>query len=159
MKRIRIFGLSMFLLSLSTVNSMWAQPQRYGERKGHRMEMTEPIERLAERLELSDQQKTEIETIHLKSRKTTMRLHSKVEELQAQLNQLLFADNPDQDKITSTIDEIGLLKTDMHKARIFTRLSIRALLSDVQQVKFDLLHEEMPMRVRDRRTPRVNISR
>ena len=144
MKRTTKIFTGMILLCLGMVNTVLAQPQRPGERRGNRIEIQEPIERLADKLELSENQKAEIEALHLEGRKTSMLKQSQVEELQAQLDQLLLADNPDQSKISSIIDKMGLLRSDIQKERVFTRLSVRALLSDSQRIKFDMLHEAIP---------------
>ncbi len=144
MKRTTKIFIGMVLLFLGMVNTLLAQPERPVERRGNRMEIQEPIERLADKLELSENQKAEIEALQLEGRKNSMLKQSQVAELQAQLDQLLLADNPDQDKISSIIDKMGLLRSDIQKERVFTRLSVRALLSDSQRIKFDMLHDVMP---------------
>jgi Spy/CpxP family protein refolding chaperone len=95
-----------------------------------------PMNRMETMLDLSDEQETQIEKVHLDFQKETLTVWNKIREKSAQLNTLI-TEGADKNKIDQLVDEMGDLRTEVNKARISTHLKVRELLTDEQKVKFD----------------------
>lgn len=94
------------------------------------------MNRLEEILDLTDEQTAAIEKLHLDFQKETLSVRNKIQEKNAQLNTLI-TEGADRNKIDQLVEEIGELRTTVHKGRIGTHLKVRELLNDDQKVKFD----------------------
>ena len=117
--------LAIAILATASGFAQEAKPQ-YGFRQFHA-------------LDLSEEQQAQLEAITTETMKEHLPIRSKLQTLKAELDELLIADNPNQGAINRKIDEMSGLRTEMQKARIDTRLRIRALLTEEQRVKFDTM--------------------
>jgi Spy/CpxP family protein refolding chaperone len=123
----------------------WSQnrrPQRPDDRQSmhFRMDQRGPqhgLDRIAEVLELTDEQKEKIEAIRVKGWEEAKPLRNDLNVKQAELRALIQSDSPNTRTINVKIDEIGKLRTELHKKRVAHRLEIRSLLTKEQQMKFD----------------------
>jgi Spy/CpxP family protein refolding chaperone len=109
--------------------------QGYGRGPGNG-EGPRHLNRLDEYLNLSDEQKNDVEKLQLDFQKATLSMRNKIREKNAQLNTMV-TEGADKKEIDKVIDEIGDLRTGIHKSMIDTHLKIRDLLNDEQKVKFD----------------------
>jgi|GEM_PF-1531528 len=55
----------------------------------------------------------------------------------AELQKLVIEENPSRSAVGKKVDEIGALKTRIHKARVNHRLAVREILTPEQRVRFD----------------------
>lgn len=111
-----------------------------------RYEQREPgdgFERMAQRLDLSADQKTKIEALQVPHMKKMVDYRNQLAEKRAQKQTQMSADKPDQKKINALIDEMAKLQADSQKEQAAHRLQVRELLTDKQKVKFDLMAERM----------------
>ena len=87
--------------------------------------------------DLTEEQENQIEdlkTDHLKEMKGTF---NKLNEKRARLRTLQTQDDPDMEKIYEVIEEMGDLRTEMHKARAKHLQKVRSLLNEKQKLYFD----------------------
>lgn len=118
------------------------RPMRDGDRP--RYEQREPgqgFDKMAERLDLSADQKAKIEALQTPHMKKMLASKNLINEKQAQKNTLMSADKPDLNKINALIDDIAKLEADSQKEVAAHRLQVRALLNDTQKVKFDSMQQ------------------
>jgi len=90
--------------------------------------------------DLTEEQKTKIEELHLAHAKAVKPLHNEVAEKMAKLNTLTSADNVDMKAVNSLIEEIGKIKTNLMKEMESHRQSVRKLLDEKQRLMFDKRH-------------------
>ena len=142
---------SFVLLSALTIFSTMLfaqgqQRQRMGDRQNvmeARAEKPDRGERLAQALELTEEQKTKIEGIHFESMKSTKAIKNTIGEKEAKLKSLTTVDNPDNKAIVKVASEIGDLKTKIFVGQIKTKQQVRALLDEKQKMKFDIMGDRM----------------
>ncbi len=95
-----------------------------------------PISRMGSALDLNDEQKSQIEKIHLDMQKELLPTLNELREKNAKLNTLI-SENESELKINQLIDEISKLQATVRKGRISNHFKVRELLTDEQKVKFD----------------------
>jgi len=100
-------------------------------------------ERLAQALELTDEQKTKIEEIHFTAMKSMKSVNNTIGEKEAKLKTLSSADSPDLKAISKVAQEIGDLRTQMFVNQVQTKQEVRALLDEKQKLKFDNMNMMM----------------
>lgn len=88
--------------------------------------------------DLSEAQQKKIDELKLVHQKNMLQLKNQLNEKDARLQTLRTADKADMNEINKTIDEIGLIKTQMMKERENHRQQVRAQLTDNQKVQFDM---------------------
>jgi Spy/CpxP family protein refolding chaperone len=106
------------------------------------------FERMVQVLDLTDEQKTKIEALQVPHMKKMQAYRNQLGEKKAQERTLVTSEKPDSKKINALIEEIGKIQTDMKKAQVAHRLEIRALLTDIQQIKFDSMGQRMGNRTK-----------
>jgi Spy/CpxP family protein refolding chaperone len=97
------------------------------------------IERLAARLDLSDEQKVAIEAIQAKNHEKNLALRKDMLRLQNELDGELLKDSPDAKSVKSLVGKIGELKTQAQQNRMETRLAVREQLTPEQRDKMLLM--------------------
>ena len=90
-------------------------------------------------LNLTNQQKEQIKSIHTTFLKKTNPLKNQLAEKRAHLRTITAVDKPNQKEIDNTIDEIGQLRTQILKARTDMQLKVRSLLTEEQKIHFDAM--------------------
>lgn len=138
-----IGGLMIFAIIFSAV-SVQAQ-QRQNMKKAH---MEKNVERrvgygqhngfTCDNLDLSDTQKEEIGKLRMKNQKNSLQHRNAVNEKRAKLQTLKSADNFDQKAINNVIDDMTEMKAEHMKESIAHQREVRALLTEEQQMIFDL---------------------
>ncbi len=94
------------------------------------------MSRMESALDLNDEQKTQIEKIHLDMQKELLPTLNEIREKNAKLSTLI-SENESESKINQLIDEISKLQATVRKGRISTHFKVRELLTDEQKIKFD----------------------
>ena len=87
------------------------------------------------KLNLSDEQRKQIQDLRLKLAKETLPLRNELGVKRLELKQLMTADKPNLKAIESKIDEIKKLEASLQKKRVENRLAIRGILTPEQQKK------------------------
>jgi Spy/CpxP family protein refolding chaperone len=88
--------------------------------------------------DLTDAQQKKIDELKLAHQKNMLQFKNQLNEKDARLQTLRTADKADMNEINKTIDEIGVIKTQMMKEKENHRQQVRAQLTDSQKVKFDM---------------------
>ena len=123
---------------LMTTLVAFAQPSRDGARPERNQESR--MDRMAQKLELSEDQKTQFEQAKISNYKVTKPLRNQLAEKKAALKTLTTAEKVNQGQVNQTIDEIGDLQTAMLKAKVNHQIAMRAMLTDKQKMLFDQMH-------------------
>lgn len=92
---------------------------------------------MKEMLQLTEEQQKKIETLKSALDKELLDLKADLRVKKAELEKLLIAENPSKTAIEKKIDEIGALRTRIHKALVNHKLAIREILTPEQRIKFD----------------------
>ncbi len=88
-------------------------------------------------LDLTTEQEAETKAIFTGIMDQTTPIKADVRVKQAELDQLMIADSPNEKAIYAKVEEISQLKTEMQKLRIEGKLKVRAILDDDQKARFD----------------------
>jgi Spy/CpxP family protein refolding chaperone len=86
---------------------------------------------------LTEDQENQIEEMRVPHMKKMRDFTNQLNEKRAKLRTLQTKDNPDMDAIYNVIEEMGNIRTDMHKARAKHHQEIRSLLNEEQKLYFD----------------------
>lgn len=139
MKRNKFFAVLIPLFFLSMVMSSEAFAQGHFGR--HHAPMFK-LDMLADEIELTDEQQGKIEEMEFAAQKAGIELHSKIQIAQLELHKLMQADNPDEGKIKSKVEEMGKLKTEQHLNRVQSHLSMQKILTSEQKEKLQSLKKQ-----------------
>lgn len=98
----------------------------------------EPGQRIAEFLDLTDEQSEQIKTLRLAHMEQMLPIKNQIQEYRAQLQTLRTAKKADMKAINNLIDDMADLRAKQMKAREAHHQEVRSLLTDEQRIKFDL---------------------
>jgi Spy/CpxP family protein refolding chaperone len=96
--------------------------------------------------DLTEEQQTQIDKLHLDLDKVVMPLKADLEVKKAELDKLLVTDKPDKKAVHKKIDEIYALKTKIKKTKVDNQLAVSALLTPDQRVAFHKHHSKFGMK-------------
>jgi Spy/CpxP family protein refolding chaperone len=102
--------------------------------------------RLADEIDLSEEQKDEIKDIHTSHRKDMIRMKADRELAQVELQEIMHQDSPDLDAIEDQIRNIANLEAKMKFSQIKTRIDVKSVLTEEQQAKLKELMKNRPAR-------------
>lgn len=88
-------------------------------------------------LDLTDEQEEKILDLRVDIQKKILPRRNEIGEKRARLHTLMTSDPSDESEINQLIDEIGHLRTEIHKAMVDHHLGIRKVLTKDQKVLFD----------------------
>jgi Spy/CpxP family protein refolding chaperone len=108
------------------------------------------VKKFMEKLNLTDEQKKDVEKIHFDSEKQTVAQRAKEETARIELQQLLKADTPDKSAIEKKINEIANLEVQMHMIKINSWFAVNKLLNPDQQKNWKKVLEHGPALQRHR---------
>jgi periplasmic protein CpxP/Spy len=100
---------------------------------GSRGEMR--LERMAARLELTEEQTDAITKIHEAGRSKNMGLRKEMMRLRNELQGEMLKDDPSQKKVLDLNEKLGALRTEKHATRLENRLAVREQLTPEQRDK------------------------
>ncbi|PLX02908.1 MAG: hypothetical protein C0594_11445 [Marinilabiliales bacterium] len=95
--------------------------------------------------DLTEEQQTKIEKIHLDHMKEVLPLKNEMKEKNAKLNTLTTVEKVDMNSVNAIIDEIGAIKTQLMKKRVAMEQEVRSLLTEEQRIHFDMKHSHNGM--------------
>lgn len=120
---------------------------RFGQGKGHGRSLGDGqfvpehrMEKLKEKLELSDEQAAAIETIRQAGREKSVALRKEMMRLRNELKGEMLKDEPSEKTALSLVDKIGALKTELQANRMKNRLEVRRQLTPQQRDKMLMRH-------------------
>jgi Spy/CpxP family protein refolding chaperone len=102
------------------------------------------IQKFMGKLNLTDEQKKDVEKIHFDAEKQTIAQKAKVETARVELQQLLKADAPDKSAIEKKMNDIADLEVQMHMIKINSWFAINKLLTPDQQKTWKKVLEHGP---------------
>jgi Spy/CpxP family protein refolding chaperone len=102
------------------------------------------IRKFMGKLNLTDEQKKDVEKIHFDAEKQTIAQKAKVETARVELQQILKADIPDKSAIEKKINEMANLKVQMHMIKINSWFAVNKLLNPEQQKTWKKVLEHGP---------------
>lgn len=88
-------------------------------------------------LELTEEQQKKIDALKTNLHKALLPLNADLKVKKAELEKLRIAENPSTTAIDKKIEEIGALRTQIHKALVHHRLQVREILTPEQRIKFN----------------------
>ena len=103
-----------------------------------------PRQQMMEHLKLNDDQKNQIEKLHVDFQKQQIAQRSKLQTSRLELRQLMRAENSDKAAIEKKINEVSQFGAQMRVGRVNQMLSVRKILTAEQQ---KMLREGMKMRM------------
>jgi len=98
--------------------------------------------RIAQQLNLTDQQKHQMEDIFLQHRLKLIDLNANLEKQETLLRPMIEADQPDEAKILSQIDAVAQARADLEKANARMLFDLRKTLTPEQWQKIKSLRQE-----------------
>jgi Spy/CpxP family protein refolding chaperone len=104
--------------------------------------------RLAERLNLTDEQRKKLESMRVEHQKQQIAHRAKLQTATLELRQLMRADKPDKAAIERTMNEIAKLRVDGNMRRFNHLQSMRELLTPEQQQALRELRSEVRPKIR-----------
>jgi len=107
------------------------------------------LERLAQQLDLTDEQKAQVRSLLLAHMKDAIRARADINVKKLDLRELLEAETVDLGKVKALLQAIATQKVDLHLARITLGQEISKLLTPEQQKKFRSMRRHMMRGGRD----------
>lgn len=95
------------------------------------------LDRLADRLDMTDQQRSEIEDIQRETRQQMSALRDKMEVNRSEIRELVQSDDYDEDAVRRVADEQGDLRAEMIVLRAQMRHDMKNVLNDDQVAQLD----------------------
>ena len=134
MTRKLFIGVGVALAGTVLASTAVAGPGRRGfdGMRGMRDLAPTSVERLAEVLDLSDDQLTELRAIEDRAVKASIEVKGKIEFARHELRRLMRAEQPDRAAIHDKVDELALYQAELHKLELDARLDGRAVLTAEQ---------------------------
>ncbi|MDN5204763.1 hypothetical protein QQ008_25460 [Fulvivirgaceae bacterium BMA10] len=137
--------MTMILISIPGFSQEKEKAERRQKGREHRAHM-EMRHKRAEIPNLSDKQKEDIKKIRLAFHEDVLPLKNQIGEKQARLRTLTTEKNVNMGQVNKVIEEIGAIKTDLHKKEVAMKQDIRKLLDDEQRLYFDTHRNQMKRR-------------
>lgn len=107
---------------------------------------------MAQQLNLTDQQKKQMDDIFLQHRLKIIDLNANLEKQETLLHPMIEADQPDEAKVLSQIDAVAQARADLEKANAHMLFDIRKTLTSDQWQKLKAMRDEhRDRRMRDER--------
>lgn len=139
----RYFIFSVLTLTM-LASAVLAQPRRLHQRpmdrpdRGERWEERGEMRGLLNRIpDLTDEQREQLENLHIEHLKAMKPYRDQIAEKRVQLRTLSTAEKVDMGKVNAKIDEISALRTQMLKEQAKHKQAVRNLLTEKQRVVFD----------------------
>ena len=142
-----LLGLIAVLVSGAAVANAQSSGNHQGKgmkmRGGQEMSMgkADRMDRMAERLELTEEQQASIEKIKEGSREKGLQIHKEILRLKNEMKGEMLKDSPSQKSLLSLNEKLGDLKTEMQANRLKTRLAVREQLTPEQRDKMLVMGE------------------
>jgi len=104
------------------------------------------IERLAGKLDLSENQVNTIKAERLKTQKQAIQLHADLQVARLELRDMMGDGKPDENKVKQQVEKMGELHTSLMLTRVQGRLKMKEILTEEQLGKLKEMRLEMRSR-------------
>lgn len=132
-----------FMMALILIGTMsFAQRAPRAERGEERPNKERSHERMADHLDLTDEQQQQMKDLRLAHLKKTSETQSQMKIKKAELEAAIKSEK----SVDQLIDEIGKLENKLLEARIKHRIDMRNVLDDDQKIVFDQMADRQPRR-------------
>ncbi len=121
------------IISLFLLGTVIAQP-------GPKPQPNYPFLPIFRGLNLSEDQQSKIEDLHLAMQKKMITLRGELQKLQSDFRLMVIDDKVSEGQLEKQLRKIHELKLKMDLERAKTKRKVRALLTDVQKKKFDSMY-------------------
>ncbi len=138
-KRTLIGAVAAGVVTMSFTLSGWSMP---GEGSPHFINPERMFARLADKLELEDEQRAEIREIFSQSHEALSENRTRLHELREELSEMDASFDPQQAR--SVADEIGDITADLAYGHATSKAAIYELLSDEQREQFGEMMDRHP---------------
>jgi Spy/CpxP family protein refolding chaperone len=108
------------------------------------------LQKFIEKLNLTDEQKKDVEKIHFETQKQTIAQTAKIATSKVELHQLLKADVPDKSAIEKKLNEIADQGVQLHMIKINSWFAINKFLNPEQQKQWKNVLEQGPKMMKRR---------
>ncbi len=142
MKKSFLFTLGIIFFSSASISIFAQQNQefRIDKMKERAPEMMR--ERIAEKLNLSDEQKSAIEDLRLKHQKEMIPLKAEMEQKEIEMKELKLKGDYSRADFISKVKEINDIKSKMEISRAENQMDIYELLNDEQKATWNKMREK-----------------
>lgn len=125
---------SWILIAIMAISGLSLSAQN---KQGRNFNCTSQTQNRLKYLDLTETQQGQAKTFFTEMQKQATPLRADIQVKQAQLDKLMIADQPNENAIYAKMDEISTLRLEIQKARISSKLKMRAILDADQKVQFD----------------------
>ncbi len=148
----------MALTALAFAASLLASPvaAQRGQARTADRERPGRIDRMAERLDLTDEQRAAVEKIMEAGREKAMSHRKEMARLRHEMKGEMLKDDPGESALQKTIEKIGALRTRQQVDRMKDRMAVRRLLTPEQRDRWLLMGSRYGF-AGERRTPWIKI--
>jgi Spy/CpxP family protein refolding chaperone len=148
MKRFHALPMALAMLALvvsvGLATSALARPPDHGP--DHLARFAEHLNRRFELLDLSDSQRSTMQTLLRAHTKEGIRLKAEIDTMHVDLRQLLHTDPVELTRVKQALQAIAAKKVDLRLAHITVMQDIRQVLTPEQQKKFQTMSDHHPAR-------------
>ena len=107
--------------------------------------------KVAEKLELSDEQKEKIKGQMVEVEKKEIEINSKLKITQIELREIMDTPQPNLNRAMEKVEEMGALRTELQKVRVSSMVFFKGLLTPEQYDKFEKMKGTLGERMRARK--------
>ena len=132
-----VVGFLLIGIMEATIAQQRGNPDMKKERIERIYDRWQNIDRMAKLMDLSDQQKEQIQETMLATRQKLLPLQNQMGEQMARLRTLRTSDEVDMEAINAVTEDLGDIRVEMMKKRLASEQKIRALLTEEQRIVFD----------------------
>lgn len=143
MKKITLLLSLLLIGSLAFAQQNTPQRMRKGPPRGE-----EPEAKIAERLNLTEEQKSQMKELKMSHLKETNPLMNELNIKRAELKAAIEANPDNRKKIDPIVNDINTLNGKLFTAKVNQQINMRMILDEDQRLKFDLMkrHQMRPVR-------------
>ncbi len=163
-KKLLTAGLIIITASIIIAGLVYAQGKGPGFKQGFGEGIRERIKehkfrlmQIIEEIGFTDEQLDKAKKLRFDMERKIIDLRHNIQIKSLELRETINSDNPDRNKIYSLIEDIGSLRTEIHKLRVGFKLDIWDMMTPEQKAEFKKLKKEFPNPVFEGRGPGMNM--
>ena len=140
MKKLKITGMSILMLLFSSLGTFAQDVDSHKENREHKMQMQKRQSMKKKKSHipnLTEKQKEQLKSARIKLQRETLPFKNALREKKARLQTLTSTEGSTEKEINKVIDEIGVLKTKIMKARVANHINTKKFLTEEQKLFMD----------------------
>lgn len=142
-KRIYLYLLTGLLSVFAFIGATHAQPGMHNDAEKH----SRMFERIAKRLDLTDEQQTAVEQLREQFSAEQKPLKERLHATRDELHNLSSVDSYDEDAVADLADQLGELTKELAVAHLSFRNQLQLLLTEEQRAQMAEFHKKMGSRM------------